>query len=111
MSIAWVVLASKWDYVKDKPHSMHRHRSRHHLVPKERKKDKTDRQNQVNLHIDATFILWRDKHDSWHHLFKNMTLDEIIECLQRVKWLCLRKQSRSKKVIPMNQSYFTKIQP
>lgn len=66
-------------------------KTRHHVIPKERKKKKTLSKNQSHLFIDATIVLWRDKHDSWHHLFKNMTLDEIIECLQRVRRKCLKR--------------------
>lgn len=59
--------------------------TRHHLIPKERHKLKTASVNQANLHIDTVLKLWRDKHDYWHKLFGNMTLDEIIEVLQRIK--------------------------
>lgn len=31
------------------------------------------------------FILDGRKHEAWHFLFNNLTLDEIIELLQRVK--------------------------
>ena len=31
------------------------------------------------------------RHEAWHTLFHNMDLDEIIECLQRVKQLVTKK--------------------
>lgn len=54
--------------------------SRHHLIPKSRKKD----QKKIR-EIKYVLKLWRDRHNYWHFLFKNMTLDEIIETLKRVK--------------------------
>lgn len=29
--------------------------------------------------------MWNDRHEAWHLLFGEMTLDEIIETLQRIK--------------------------
>lgn len=59
--------------------------TRHHLTPKQRSKTKTHKDNQSKLHLHAVLRLWRDKHTAWHFLFQNMTLDEIIECLERIK--------------------------
>jgi len=81
--------------------------TRHHLIPKQRQKKKTYKENQTDLHLDSVLKLWREKHDAWHLLFKNMTLDEIILCLYKVKMACLSRQARRKlgKVFPMNDSY------
>ncbi len=54
--------------------------SRHHITPKSRRGDI----HNVN-EVEHVLYLWRNRHDSWHFLFKNMTLDEIIETLTRVK--------------------------
>lgn len=70
--------------------------TRHHLIPKERQKNKTTKDNQAHLHFDTVLKLYRDNHDAWHQLFKNMTLPEIIECLQRI-------QRIKSKAIPMRQ--------
>lgn len=59
--------------------------TRHHLIPRERKKRKTVKHDQSKLHTDRVLNLWRHKHDAWHILFHNMTLDEIIACLEKVK--------------------------
>jgi len=40
-------------------------------------------------------MLWNDKHAAWHALFRNMDLDEIIECLNRVREL--QKEKRGTK--------------
>lgn len=72
--------------------------TRHHLIPKQRKKLKTYKVNQVDLHIDEVLHLWRNKHDYWHFLFKNMCLDEIIECLQRIKRIKSSKPLKHEKV-------------
>jgi len=37
-------------------------------------------------------MLWKNKHVAWHTLFKNMNLDQIIECLYRVRELQRRKK-------------------
>lgn len=50
--------------------------SRHHLRPVSRKGSDSD----SNL-----LRLWRDRHDAWHKLFGNRTLDEIIAVLERIK--------------------------
>jgi len=83
-------------------------KTRHHLIPKERKRKKSYQDNQTDLHLDTVLRLWRDKHDAWHLLFKNMTIDEIILCLYKVKMACLTRQARKKlgKVLPMNDQFF-----
>lgn len=85
-----------------------RAKTRHHLIPKERQRKKTYKENQIDLHLDTVLKLWRDKHDAWHLLFKNMTIDEIILCLYKVKMACLTRQARKKlgKVLPMNDQFF-----
>lgn len=69
--------------------------TRHHLIPRERKKNKTIKENQTEIHLDAIIYLWRDKHDAWHKLFKNMCLDEIIQCLNRVKRIKLYQYEKA----------------
>jgi len=54
----------------------------HHLIPKCRVKKLTKRQKKDIrnlLHIKIT------KHIAWHQIFGSMTLDEVIELLQRIK--------------------------
>jgi hypothetical protein len=62
------------------------HKQQNHLTQKQRKEKKTH------------------KPQAWHEL------DEIIECMQRIKWLTMRSYARNnrmrKKAIPMNSSYF-----
>lgn len=54
--------------------------TRHHLTPKCRARG----QRKQVLDPHAILMLARDKHDMWHRLFKNNTLEEIIVILQRV---------------------------
>ena len=51
-------------------------KSRHHLKPKSRGGESIE----SNL-IDFD----RSRHDAWHFLFSNLTLDEVIELLTRLK--------------------------
>jgi len=53
-----------------------RKRDKHHLIPKSR--GGADIPNNTIL-IDI------DKHRCWHTLFGNLTIDEVIELLQRLK--------------------------
>ena len=53
-----------------------RKRNRHHLIPKSRGGNKI----QSNL-----LLIDMEKHCAWHILWKNRTLDEVIELLIRVK--------------------------
>lgn len=61
---------------------MRKRKTRHHLKNKCRYGLSTP-ENLMNL--------WDDKHAAWHTLFRNMDLDEIIECLKRVRELQKRK--------------------
>ena len=82
-------------------------RTRHHVIPRERIKKRTYPINQTGLHIDAVVKLWSEKHIAWHTLFKNMTLDEIIECLHRLRRALLHTQKpKGAKIIPMKDSFF-----
>ncbi len=65
--------------------------TKHHLYPKVRKKTKTLQENQVNQNYDIILKLWRDRHDYFHQLFGTMTIDEIIECFQRIKRIKIKK--------------------
>jgi hypothetical protein len=51
-------------------------RSRHHLTP---------RSVGGNNDPSNILILWNEKHEMWHRLFGNHTLEEIIEILQKVR--------------------------
>lgn len=57
--------------------------TRHHLSPQERYKyglhTKWGKNSEENI-----LMLWVERHRSWHELFGNLTLEEIIEVLQRV---------------------------
>lgn len=56
--------------------------TRHHLIPKCQQKPNY----QARLPT-AESIIWltREKHDAWHLLFKEATLTQVIEILQRIK--------------------------
>jgi len=54
---------------------MRRKLTRHHLVAKER----------GGTGKDGILYLWRDKHDCWHRLFKNLTIPEVISLLHRIQ--------------------------
>lgn len=54
-----------------------RRTTRHHLTPKSR--------NHSNSRPYNLLSLWWEKHQAWHVLFGNRTLEEIIEVLLRVK--------------------------
>ena len=61
--------------------------TRHHLIPKERKKLGTARKDISDDQFNRILWLWDDSHEMWHKLFKNLTIDEIILLLQRIKRL------------------------
>ena len=44
------------------------HLSRHHILSRSRKGKSLP---------SNTLMLWRDRHDAFHHIFGNLTLDEI----------------------------------
>ena len=51
--------------------------SRHHLIPKIRGGTYSKR-NILNL--------WRDRHNLWHNIFADLTLDEIIKMLDKGRY-------------------------
>lgn len=53
-----------------------RRKSKHHLVPRSR--------GGTNL-PNNTILLNIEKHQCWHTLFGNLTLDEVIELLIRIR--------------------------
>jgi hypothetical protein len=57
--------------------------TRHHLV---------NRCNGGKTRPDNILNLWRPRHEAWHTLFNNMDLDQIINCLIRLKGLVARKE-------------------
>lgn len=48
----------------------------HHLTPKSR--------GGSNDHTNRLRLEWYRHHEAWHKLFKNLTLEEIVACLQRI---------------------------
>ena len=60
-------------------------KTKHHLIPKERIKDETLKYNFSDYAYPRVLRLWRSKHNWWHLLFGNLTLEEIILVLQRIE--------------------------
>ena len=58
-------------------------KSKHHLIPKSGRGEFKRRYTQSEF--DRTLMLWRHKHDIWHILFKNQTLEETVAILERIK--------------------------
>lgn len=56
-------------------------KTRHHLIPKSRRHDY---KNKFICETSRVLILWEEKHKNWHHLFGNMTIYEIAECMLRI---------------------------
>lgn len=52
--------------------------TRHHCYPTSRMKSGS-LPKKVNTHL--TIKIWREKHDYWHLLFKDATIDEVIHRL------------------------------
>lgn len=52
-------------------------RNHHHLVPKSRRNSSNESWNLLLFKVD--------RHESWHRIFGNRTLDEVIRILQRVR--------------------------
>jgi hypothetical protein len=71
--------------------------TRHHLIPGERVRNKTYDDDHTELHFEAILKLWKEKHYHWHALFHNLTLDEIIVVLERIKRIKVKKYPRMKK--------------
>lgn len=59
--------------------------SNHHLIPKERVKLGTVPLDEIYQDYNRVLTLWRDRHNYWHYLFRNMTIGEIIKILQRIQ--------------------------
>lgn len=57
-------------------------KTKHHLIPKSRK---ANYKRKFMCETSRVLVLWEQKHKNWHHLFSNMTLDEIIVTLNRVR--------------------------
>lgn len=53
-----------------------RKRNKHHLIPKSR----GGKKSKENL-----LLIDMERHEAWHRLWGNRTLDEVIELLLRVK--------------------------
>lgn len=54
--------------------------TKHHLIPKQRLKQFYGKGFPMNNNI---IRLWRFRHDAWHVLFRQMTLNEVIDYLTR----------------------------
>lgn len=67
-------------------------KSRHHIYPKSRHGDLKHYYSHQEL--ETTIKIYHEKHIQWHTLFGNMTIDEVIELLVRVKRLSKRKGVR-----------------
>ena len=61
--------------------------TRHHLTPKSRLKFRTLYNDMSVVEYERILRLYRDKHNAWHILFGNLTLEEIIKVLLRIKQL------------------------
>lgn len=61
-------------------------RTTHHVYPKNR---------HIKGTKNLTIELWWEKHKLWHALFGNMTIDEIIVFLQRVRRATYHKARRA----------------
>lgn len=66
--------------------------TRHHLTPKSRLKFRTLYNDMSVVEYERILKLWRDKHNAWHFLFSNLTLEEIIIVLLRIKQIKEIKQ-------------------
>jgi len=62
--------------------------NRHHLRPKSRGGDALE----SNL-----LVMDIERHNAWHFLFKNLTLDEIIELLERIR--AMKRSRRWRKIL------------
>ena len=60
-------------------------RTRHHLIPKIRGGKNGD---------DNLLLLYAEKHEHWHKIFGNRTLEEIILVLMRIQRMKSRKEER-----------------
>lgn len=61
--------------------------NRHHLLPRSRGGDSLE----SNL-----LVMDIERHNAWHFLFQNQTLDEIIEVLERLRSMKRNKRMRRK---------------
>lgn len=63
--------------------------SRHHIYPKSRHREL--RGKIPSNMLEKTIKMFHTKHEYWHLIFGNLTIDEIIELLIRVKSLIKNK--------------------
>lgn len=52
------------------------YKTRHHMTPKSRKKGWDTPDNLL--------VLWWSKHEAWHKLFGNRTIEEVRDILDRI---------------------------
>ena len=57
-----------------------KNQNRHHLIPKQRRNTYKEKNP-----VFVTLWMHIEKHKAWHKVFNNLTLDEIILLLQRVR--------------------------
>jgi 5-methylcytosine-specific restriction endonuclease McrA len=71
--------AHQWVKKLGKPNrnrEFRRRLTRHHIIPRSRGGGNA----KTNL-----FLLWNNRHEAWHTLFGNSTIDEAIAILNRIK--------------------------
>jgi len=64
-------------------------KDRHHLVPKARHRDLKIHYTKDDIH--RTLVMWRHRHTAWHAIWRDRTLDEVIEILIRVRKIVKKK--------------------
>jgi hypothetical protein len=51
--------------------------------------------------------LWRDKHNAWHRVYNNLTIDEVILCIHNIKptddWFVIWKFKSNAEIIAILQ--------
>jgi len=74
---------------------MKRRKTKHHLTPRCRYK----RGYRPVMNSPSNLLsLYRDKHQAWHSLFKEATIEEAIKLLKRVCRMKRRKSERLKEI-------------
>jgi len=81
-------LRLRWERRNEKKLSKrHFNFTKHHLTPKS--------QGGTNGSYNLLLLKWNQHHEQWHRLFGNFTLEQIIECLQRIARLKHRKEAQN----------------
>lgn len=64
-------------------------KDRHHLVPKSRHRELKLHYSKDDIH--RTLVMWRHKHTAWHAIWRDKTIDEVIQILIRVRKIIKKK--------------------